>query len=171
MSPTDAAVVTSHSCSSGDNNGANNNGNSKSMPKPSRTMKRALVGTVGAGLAAGAAVLLTNSDEFGEWLHVMAPHVMPAAGAGAEIVHRAIEASKVCFEEGVNICLDAEGHITLFCESLNFQPEHARTTSSSTMAGVSRSNVTCSASWDLYSTLGVPRRRKLFGRWTGWERV
>lgn len=85
--------------------------------KPWRKFKRALKATVGAGCAASAAVLLSNSDDLGEWLQSVAPRVMPNAEAGADIVMRAIEASKVCFEEGVNICLDAEGQFTFLCES------------------------------------------------------
>lgn len=74
------------------------------------------MGTVGVGLAAGAAALLSNSDEVGEWLRSVSPHVMPSAEAGAEIVNRAIEASIMCYEKGVNVCLDAEGRVTQICE-------------------------------------------------------
>lgn len=86
--------------------------------KPSKPLKRALKGATGAVLGAAAAALLVRSEEVGEWLQSVAPHVMPHAGAGAEIVQRAIAEAKTCFQEGVNVCLDAEGRVTALCELL-----------------------------------------------------
>lgn len=47
---------------------------------------------------------------------VVAPNVMPHAEAGAEMLHKTIEGAKSCYQEGVNVCLDAEGHATALCE-------------------------------------------------------
>eukprot|EP00903_Cladosiphon_okamuranus_P014730 g13650.t1 len=84
-----------------------------------KTLKRALKGTVGAGLTAASAALLARSNEIGEWLYSVAPHVLPhtgagadIAGAGADMVLRAIAEAKSCIEEGANVCLDAEGKVT-----------------------------------------------------------
>lgn len=82
----------------------------------SKRQRRALKTTVGGGLAVVAAVLLSHSDEVGEWLRAVAPHVLPHAGAGAEIVQRAIVGAQTCIHEGANVCLDAEGQITALCE-------------------------------------------------------
>lgn len=82
------------------------------ISKAPRTLRRTLKATVAAVLAAVAAALLSNSDEVGEWLMVVAPNVMPHAEAGAEMLHKTIEGAKSCYQEGVNVCLDAEGHAT-----------------------------------------------------------
>lgn len=91
------------------------------ISKPSKRLKRMLKTTVATGLAAVAAALLSHSDEIGDWLMAVAPKVMPHAGAGAEMVHKAIEGAKSCYKEGANICLDAEGRATALCESLLLQ--------------------------------------------------
>lgn len=89
-----------------------------------KTLKRALKGTVGVGLTAASAALLARSHEIGEWLHSVAPHVLPHTGAGvdiaeagADIVLRAIAEAKSCIQEGANVCLDAEGKVTALCKS------------------------------------------------------
>lgn len=92
--------------------------NTVAPTRPSRTLKRTLKATVGVGLAVSAAVLLVRANEIGDWLNTAAINVMPHANAGAEIVQRAIEASKTCYQEGVNVCLDAEGRVTALCESV-----------------------------------------------------
>jgi len=81
-----------------------------------KTFKRALKGTVGAGLVACSAVLIARSDEIGEWLQSVAPNVLPHTGAGADIVLRAIAEAKICLQETTNVCLDAEGRVTALCE-------------------------------------------------------
>lgn len=86
------------------------------IAKAPRTLKRTLKTTVATVLAAVAAALLSNSDEVGEWLKAVAPNVMPHAEAGAEMLHKTIEGAKSCYQEGVNVCLDAEGHATALCE-------------------------------------------------------
>eukprot|EP00752_Nemacystus_decipiens_P010843 g9641.t1 len=80
--------------------------------KKRKAFKRALKGTVGVGLTAASAVLLTHSHDIGEWLQSVAPHVLPHTGAGADIVLRAIAEAKTCVQEGANVCLDAEGRVT-----------------------------------------------------------
>ncbi|CBN77465.1 conserved unknown protein [Ectocarpus siliculosus] len=86
-----------------------------------KTFKRALKGTVGVGLAAASAALIARSDDIGEWLQSVAPHVLPhtvvvPGGADtavlADFVLRAIAEAKSCVQEGVNVCLDAEGRVT-----------------------------------------------------------
>lgn len=90
-----------------------------------KTFKRALKGTVGVGLAAASAALIARSDDIGEWLQSVAPHVLPhtvvvPGGADtavlADFVLRAIAEAKSCVQEGVNVCLDAEGRVTALCE-------------------------------------------------------
>lgn len=85
-----------------------------------KTFKRALKGTVGVGLTAASAALIARSDDIGEWLQSVAPHVLPHTGAGADIVLRAIADAKSCFQEGANVCLDAEGRVTALCKLLEF---------------------------------------------------
>lgn len=85
--------------------------------KPPRALKRALKGALGVSLVAAAAALLVGADDVGEWLHSVAPNVMPHAEAGAEIVQRAIAEAKKCIHEGANVCLDAEGQVTALCET------------------------------------------------------
>lgn len=86
--------------------------------KPPRALKRALKGALGVSLVAAAAALLVGADDVGEWLHSVAPNVLPHAEAGAEIVQRAIAEAKKCIHEGTNVCLDAEGQVTALCEML-----------------------------------------------------
>lgn len=82
--------------------------------------RKTLKATVAAATVAVVAVLLSNSDELGEWLKRVAPHVMPHAEAGAEMLKKTIEGAKSCYHDGVNVCLDAEGHATALCESSLF---------------------------------------------------
>lgn len=81
-----------------------------------KTFKRTLKRTVGVGLPAASAVLLANSDDIGDWLQSVAPHVLPHTGAGADIVLKAIAEANICMQEGVNVCLDAEGKVTALCK-------------------------------------------------------
>ena len=95
-------------------------GTGSAAEKPPRGLKRALKGALGISLVAAAAALLAGADDVGEWLHSVAPNVLPHAEAGAEIVQRAIAEAKKCIHEGANVCLDAEGQVTALCESYSY---------------------------------------------------
>lgn len=106
-----------------DNDNSNNTSNGdpaetkRRRRRKKKTLKRALKGTVGVGLAAASAVLIARCDDIGEWLESVAPNVLPHTGAGADIVLRAIAEAKSCIQEGANVCLDAEGRVTALCEA------------------------------------------------------
>lgn len=102
-----------------DNNGCNDGDDDTQERKRRKAHKRLVYGTVGIGLTAASGVLIARSDDVGEWLQSVAPHVLPHAEAGADIVLRAIAEAKSCVEEGANICLDAEGRVTALCEDTN----------------------------------------------------
>lgn len=97
--------------------GGIDHGDGAEKKRKKKARKRFLYGTVGAGLTAASGVLIARSDDVGEWLQSVAPNVLPHAEAGADIVLRAIAEAKSCIEEGVNVCLDAEGRVTALCEN------------------------------------------------------
>lgn len=103
--------------SEGGSSNTNNSVAAAQGNKPTKHLKRALTGTIGAGLAVAAALLLIRSEEIGDWLQSVTPHVLPNAAVGAEILQMALAEVKTCFQEGVNVCLDAEGGVTALCES------------------------------------------------------